>query len=217
METLHKLAESFNLFTAENIPVLYQESFKSYRKSNEIPLKSFDIFYKCTWDTNYKGEITHYYIDQQYCLTEYKGYLMMLCTNTKGQNYLHTYYGHENKLNFNYQIKNDILKHIEKPNYMGVITDKKLNDWLSYCYNCISSLQAKYEAIQVVNKTNIETVENFIKETGCKVQKNNTGNEFWLTTNLFEVQFTLQLNSGYIDKKIRFNGTIQDIINISKL
>lgn len=217
MENLHQLAATFNLFTADNIPNIYKESFGKCRKNTNVPYKGFEIFYKCTWDTNYKGEISSYYVDSFYSLTEYKGILVMFCTNNKGKNYLHPYYGHQNKLNLNYNIKNEIISKLIEPNYMGVLTDKKVNDWLDYCFQYVSALNSKYEAIQELNRANFEMVENFIKETGCKVQKSKAGNEFWLNTNLFEVSFKLSLDSGYIDKQIRFNGTIQDIINISKL
>ena len=78
MKTLNQIAETFKLYTSDNIPAIYLTSEhckeRVLKNARDIPvfLKNSDlieigVFYECKQDTNYKGVI-NYYVDNSIIL-----------------------------------------------------------------------------------------------------------------------------------------------------
>ena len=229
MKTLKNLASEFSLYQLNDIPEQYKnENFDHRVKSNfkEIPEQltkvndiEIGLFYECKQDTSYDNKIS-YYIEHAYILLKHKDNdnLLMLMHN-KGKYYLHPYYGIGRKYqNISHYIRQEAIKELKEPNWIGVFTDKKVNDWINYCNQY---LQAMEKALNEVNDKNAEiekSIQDFIESLptkNTKVQKYQ--NKTYIYTNLFDVTFEHHKDQKYLNTQISFKGSLKDVTKIENI
>jgi len=103
---------------------------------------------------------------------------------------------------------------LKKPSKIGVPTEKKLNDWITYLQQ-IEALKAD----KLEQRNNKETVFfDKIKKSGLKVtNKSNNGKRGYIETDKFEFSFEV-FNDGSINQRIRLRcgNTIDDFLNLLK-
>jgi hypothetical protein len=101
---------------------------------------------------------------------------------------------------------------IVEPNYIGVFTDKKINEWFKYCDD-IAELHKKMISESAEENKKIENkIQEFIDSVKCDVHK--WSDKVEVKTKHFVVTFTHEKSTQYLYHKISFNGTLQDIPEI---
>ena len=193
-------------YNAKNIPTTHKNLPLPIYKG--INLDGFELYYDCE-TRNYDGAITHIINSYDTILAkEYKGILCIL-RNHKGKYYLHPEYKHENRVSFSYSIKKEALKDLKEPNYIGVFSPKKINDWLEYCYNYVRILQEteeKHKAKNDLIRQEIEDIHAMGKPNGS-IQDTHT----FTKVGKFEIEIIHDIKEAWLTKKIRFNGNVDDI------
>ena len=235
-----KKASELNYYTLETIPqnVLNDDWFaKSYEFKTEqfnkiiIPneLKNIDdievfVFAKISeqFENNFKDETIKkhelYYIDNFYILV-YSKKLDLICQlmNRNGKYCFHPLYEVLNKLQYktSYEQRKPFLNQLKEPNQIGVFTPKKVNDWLLYCIDYIAKSKECLNSINSKLIENQKIIDDTIKSLkGCEVRKYHSSTV--IKTPLFTISFELLNNGSYLSQKIKYTGTINDIIKLNK-
>ena len=236
MNNLKTIAAQFNLFEENNLPQDYQNywdnQMNEYNKAKGVVLPQFlvdnsnfeiGLFFKCEVQDK-ETENEYKYIEHSYILVKSKDseIICILQFDSKSKKYyLHPYYELIAKFNrglssYERQDVYNKLREIE-PNYIGVFTEKKLNDWLNFCTIKLKALEDKYNEVCGKNEEGRQTVLNFIKSLNGKCEVKEFKNSWFIKTKFFSVEFNLDVQSGYLDKKIRFEGNLNDIIEIETI
>lgn len=228
MSKLKELASKYGYYQADNIPleVLENDWFKKhfptpndYPTIPQIPegLEIQDIEVDRFFEVvKYEG---FYFIRSTKILIytpKYPDLFFVLINYKKNQYFLlpesKLTQPYDQKLTHNFRDKE--THSLPKPSYMIAFTPKKINAWLDYSYNYYNAIITAYnKQIEQVNK-NIQEVEKYCElgqKRGAKVYKDldnlttiNIGN-FYITLKLLD-------NQTFLDKKVFFQGDIDDIL-----
>jgi hypothetical protein len=233
MKTLKQLTANLNLFTFSDIPKEYTQkqilngsTFDySERVNNNFVLPSeilnkyeHDLFWECK--KQYKNEapakVELYYIEHSRLLfLSPKGNLLRLINN-KGKFYFSLDYSHYKDVqNVCWEQREKAKKEsgLIEPNYIGVFTEKKINDWLNYCdaehelnKQIVFNAQDKNSQIE-------KEIQTFIDSVKCNFSTYHDKTR--VETQFFSVTFTHDKKSQYLSKEIRFNGKLEDVVKIT--
>lgn len=141
--------------------------------------------------------------------------LLQLLKNNKDKYYLHPIYEVLNKLQINtsYEQRKPFINEIFEPNYIGVFTEKKINDWVEYCNQYINALQLCEDKIHSEKNANELIIQNTIDSLPyAKVSKYHNTTD--IETKLFRMRFNLLNNGAYLINQIEFKGSLNDIISL---
>lgn len=231
MKNIHEIAKDFNLFTESNLPKDYQDywntNMNDYRKAKGIVIPEFilnspnyesGLFFRC--DIQDKGTEKEYkYIEHSYILVKHKdsNLLLMLQRNRQDKYYLYPYYGllHKYHSISSYEIA-AVRNSLTEPMYIGVFSEKKLFAWVEYCINYVNASEAKYNEITSKTNDKEKEVKDFIASLNGNCEVMEYKETWYIKTKLFDITFNLDKQSGYLSKKITFNGTLEDITKIEK-
>lgn len=179
MKNLKEVAATFGYYQVQDIPERYKNEdfdFSTRDKDKFIPellLKMSNIetgvFYQCAEDTDHEGKKT-YYIDSfpgSFVLVKAKNSELLLRLGMNDKKYhLHLDYAELRPFNFaHYSERKSATKDLIEPNRIGVFTEKKVNDWLTYCeayYKCMQAMKARLDGEADENKAIIENFINWI-------------------------------------------------------
>jgi hypothetical protein len=226
MKTLNQIAESFGLYQVKDIPERYKNQYFEHKVkigNAEIPefitkLENYEsgLFYECRQDTSYTGEII-YYIDHSYVLVKKNDSDLILMLKSDYRSKKHSFYPYYNLVNkynaINYEIRNSATKEIKEPNYIGVFTEKKVNDWFIYFEKYMQALESAFTEVQDKNKEIEDKIKAFISSVpGCNVTTYQ--NKTFVKTDLFYVTFEHQKDQKYLSTKMEFRGSLGDITKI---
>jgi len=117
------------------------------------------------------------------------------------------------RLKISYDQQKPFLDEIKKPNNIGVFSDKKIAAWVEYCRSYVSALEKCNDTItnkKIENQKYIDSVVDSMP--GAKIGKHN--NYTIIENRLFRIEFALLENGAYLQKKIEFKGTIEDIVKL---
>jgi len=117
------------------------------------------------------------------------------------------------RLNASYAQQKPFLDEIKKPNNIGVFSDKKIAAWVEYCREYVLALEKCNDTItgkRTENQKYIDSVVNSMP--GAKIEK--YSNYTIIENGIFRIEFALLKNGAYLQKKIEFNGTIEDIVKL---
>jgi hypothetical protein len=231
-KSIHDIAKEFNLYTYENMSEeykdIYDNKLNKWNKEIKTPIPnlflnndSFEIgiFFQCKIEEEYK------YIEHQYTLIKYKNsdilFRLHEVARKKDKYELGLYFDYYNKYqNISYHNRNEAIKTIQEPNYIGVFTEQKVLNWIEYNLKYIEVME---NLLNEINAKNIENEREVLKyidslEGKGEVRKRTIQNEiqYYISTNLFDVNFTIHLGSSYLSESFRFKGNIKDIVNITK-
>lgn len=193
-------------YTANNIPDTHKHLELRTAKS---PHPRFEQYFCCEQDTKHDGTITYYIESFAPLGTIHKGILCIL-QDYQGKYRLHPDYQHERNLSFSYDTKRKLLKDLQEPNQIGVFSDKKINDWLEYCVEKVRILEEYEQVHQEKNAAILKEIEE-IKKIG---KAGGYDNRTWVDTILFRIDLTHYPETAFLDKKITFNGGVDDVKKI---
>ena len=236
-KSIHEIAKEFNLYTYENMSEeykdIYNNELNSYRKEVNIPIPSFfinnnsfeiGVFFECKIYEE-ATEKEHKYIDHQFTLIKYKNsdilFRLHEVARKKDKYEISLYFDYYNKYhNISYHNRNEAIKTIQEPNYIGVFTEQKALNWIEYNLKYIEVME---NLLNEINTKNIENEREVLKyidslEGKAEVRKRTIKNEieYSISTDLFDINFTLHLGSSYLSQNFRFKGNTNDIVNITK-
>jgi hypothetical protein len=232
INTLQELAASRNLYEVGDIPNEYIQDADLFEHKIKIGMQEIPeflktakgietgLFYEClVQDKGTDREI--HYIEHSYILIKASesDTLLMLHKDRSGKFYLSPYYSETRKFqDVSHYIRKEALKDLKEPNMVGVWSDKKLSDWISYCTEYVRILNGVLASVNQKNNEHEQTIETFIQNCkGCEVTRSKDGTQVWVKTNLFEVAFTLNRGENYLSKQIRFEGELSDVVKIHSL
>jgi hypothetical protein len=219
---IREIAAMFNYYLLVDMPDRYKgEDFE-----NRMPLDlhqdtvpnelrtdftigdEFGVFWRGVTNTNHEGNKTYAIHSDSTVLVKRKSseVLCMLRKNKKKQWYLHPLWAYYHML---------LTKKMElpkEPNYMGVITKKKLDAWLDYCEEYVKRARESDETIKAANEAIEKEIADFIED--AKPKHSRYSNTIDLDTKLFSVRYTLNKDDGTCERKIKFKGTVQAIVDI---
>jgi len=233
MKNLNEIASQYNLFQSNKIPKdwieYWDNNMNDYQKSKGIVLpqfivenKNFEIglFFECKiQDAGTDKEFK--YIDNNYILVKYihSETICIVKYESRSKKYIlnplyNLYSKYYNVLG---SMRNEVYKSVNSPNLIGVFTEKKLIDWVTYCTDLVNAFESKYNEVNnKINDGQIE-IDNFIKSLDGKNAKiERFKNKTYIETNLFYISLTLDSQSGYLSNEIRYKGGLKDIIEITK-
>jgi hypothetical protein len=235
-KNIHDIAKEFNLYTYENMSeeykYIYENELNSYRKEVNIPIPSFfinnnsfeiGVFFECKIFEGMEKE--HKYIDHQYTLIKYKNsdilFRLHEVARKKDKYELSLYFDYYNKYHsISYDNKTKAIKTIQEPNYIGVFTEQKILNWIEYNLKYIEVMENLLNELNAKNIENEREVLEYIDslEGKGKVSRRTIQNEiqYSISTDLFDINFTLHLGSSYLSQNFRFKGNTNDIVNITK-
>lgn len=209
-----------NLYTASNVPSTHAEAFASYN-SNEYRVRNrdqhaelatkygFELYYECRQDTDYTGKVT-YYIEHVYWLRVTEKGTVCMFRHNKGKFYFHPFYAYDRLVS--YEQKRAFNFSVKEPNYIGVFTDKKVNDWLNYCDAYVAELNRVKAEVEGKQNSAKDKIEHFIKSVkGAEVSRYK--NRVNVETSKFRVEFTVHEN-GYLSENIEYRGNSTNLINL---
>lgn len=227
MKNLKELAAEYDLYTAEDIPAKWRITNAGRIKNVVTGIPEFLLkcdlieiaeFYDCR--TEDKGTPKEcYYIEYgTHILLKAKSndHLLELFPEyrKKGKYSIGLY----SRLHWKYH---NIDRHklakitdaIQRPNAIGVFTDKKVAEWLQYRDEYIKASDTLLEDVTGEN-TAIEKEIQRIKDRLPDARINDHGDTVWLTTKLFEIKLVHNRASCYLERKVTFNGSVGDVIYI---
>lgn len=231
MKNLKTLAAKYNYYTIDTIPEhimndpyfaakIEYEKRKLQNNTVSDSLKTCKdmetgIFVKIREQfSNNTNDHELYYVEHSSILVYHQDASSLLQVLTyKGKQYLHPAF--EVTLNFNvsYDQQRDFMIKLNKPNYVGLWTDRKVTDWVQYCNGYCNALQACADSLSSQRSANELKIKGTIESLpGAKVHT--TGNYTSIDTRLFRIDFTLEDNGAYLQTKVQYRGTLEDIIQM---
>jgi hypothetical protein len=217
MEKLKQLAKEFDLYTEEDIPSAYKNEQSNHfikigRKPLTFEMQGFEIglFFECAKDRTH-AENSYFLIKANDC-----DLLCMVRQDRNNKYYLHPYYGLFRKFqNMYYAEKEKYAKELKEPNQMGVVTAKKLTDWVNYCAQYI----AKHEQALAEHTHKNEAIERKINKAieclpSADVYKSKDMGLIEIKTKRFVIEYRWQKDRAYLSTKIDFKGNVSDVILI---
>jgi len=226
VKTIKACAE-INYFTPDNLPAealenqYFKERLNGYLQryaAVKIPeaLISFGAvaLFELKRDTTCAGEVL-YYIDYSsiyICLLSPAGNMCQLIFRN-GKYEFFPVYSIINRLHrtTNYDLRKPFLEKVKEPNKIGVFNPRKIADWLNYCDQYISACREAENSLLSNKQRNEQKIADTIASLpGCKVQKST--DRAYIETKFFCIDFELCDNGNYLSQKIRFTGSLEDII-----
>lgn len=106
------------------------------------------------------------------------------------------------------------IKDIEKPNFIGKFTDKKVLEWVNYCEKCFETLETEWEERNKV-------IQDFLKEIegrGFDLRKNSSGKIVSGSIIRNGIEFSFNIESMYINKTMKIHYKVPtDFTSFQKL
>ena len=167
---------------------------------------------------NFSNEIELYFIDNFEILLfdDSLDFPLIMKNDWRTKKYrFHPVYALINKLTLkiSYEQQKPFLAEIKEPNKIGVFSDKKIADWVEYCREYVLALEKCNDTITSKKTENQKYIDSVVDSmSGAKIEKYN--NYTIIENRLFRIEFALLENGAYLQKKIEFNGTIEDIIKL---
>lgn len=213
MEKVKEILKGYNLYTLEDIPETHKKSMKLRDVTEEQKKYGFFAVYECLEDKDYKGE-KYYYVEHSYIVRVVDDLIIMLL-NYKDKFYLHPFFGNLHKYqNISIYERKRKLKNLKEPNKIGVFTEKKVNDWIQYCKDYIRLMEELYDEFEDINNEIEGKIQQFIESLKDK-EVTTWGDSLMQTTqvktSLFYVTFVHYRDQKYLDTRINFRGSIDDI------
>lgn len=226
--TLKEICKAKNLYTLSDIPNRWRQSRYFERIENDTDdtpqflkdLKCYEVgkFYECKiQDKGTENEL--YYIEHSRILVKKEGsnVVMRLAYDSRDKKYhFHVSWEQLNQFNNMSSYKRqEAIKSIKEPNYIGVFSEKKVDDWAKYCEDYMNAMLSFNNDLDTKNKAIENEIQTFIDKVQCtNVQKRD--NLTWVNTPLFEIKFEHSKGSGYLTTKVTFKGQLSDIIKLQK-
>ena len=227
-----QLAAKYNFFQLSNIPDhirndnWFSERLEDYKLAFErtkLPdgltqLKNVEVgvFGEATKDTNYKGEHRAYYFKDWYILVFSPNCeVPLMLMSYKGKHYLHPIYSFVRQVQgvTTSEQRKPYLSKIAEPNRIGVFTERKIADWVEYCNLYIDACKQSSDALQSKEQENKKYIQSVIDSLpGAKIET--VRNWTTIETKLFSIEFELLDGGGYLNKKVGYKGSIEDIIRL---
>ena len=232
MKTIKDKAAEFNYYQLDNIPQnalkdawfndrleWYKESYNKKIIPESLKELNFQIgvFMKVKQQLNsMTNEHELYFCDHCYILIyDVSNDILLQLSESRGKYWFYPIHEVINRLtaNMSSDQRQDAIKGIKEPNQIGVFTANKVLAYFEYCKLYVGALKNK--AILISNKESLNRIEieNFIKSLN-NPKVTNHKNVYWIDTNYFEVKFELVNNGTYLDKTIKYKGTLSDILTI---
>lgn len=229
MKTIKQVAEGFNLYQLQDIP----QAWKDYsnfawrvelgQRDNVIPeflltLKGYEVglFFECeTQDKGTEKELK--FIEHARILLKKNDSDLLLMVSQQWRDkkyYLHPLYNYERKFHsVSHYLKKDALKGLVEPNYIGVFTVNKVENWVKYCNEYLQRLETLSVDVNAKNVEIEQKIKSFIDSVeGCEVSKYNNVTD--ITTSNFRVRFEHFKDQNYLNTKIDFRGSLADVTAI---
>jgi len=196
------------LVTLQGIHI--NKELKSYQASKEM-VKEISKYAECEvlhYVTQYDGKIHH---ENSVCVINYKG---IKVTVMKGWRDKYCFYHH---INLPWVDQREVnVDHIKKPNEVGVLSQKKVNDWCEYYYQIKQELEVESEK----RTSRVDAFNKYLEDHKDQyaIRKHsrepNTG---WIYYRDVEIAYNIE-STGYISQRVRYTGptSIQDLIERDK-
>jgi len=227
--TLKGICKAHNLYTLSDIPEQWKQSRYFERIENDIDetpqflkdLQGYESakFYECrVQDEGTKDEL--YYIEHHRILVkkEGSGVVMRLAYDSRAKKY-HFHVTWEQLRQFDkmdsYK-RQEAIKGISEPNYIGVFSSKKVDDWAQYCEDYMKAMLTANDELSAKNTAIEQKIQSFIDSVQCDKIQSRDGIT-WVNTPLFEVKFNHSRASGHLHHTVTFKGELSDIIHLQNL
>ena len=106
------------------------------------------------------------------------------------------------------------VQDIERPNFIGKFTDKKVLEWVLYCEKCFETLEIEWE---IKN----EAIVNFLNEIhgqGFELRKNSSGKIVSGSIVRNGIEFSFNIERMYINKTMKIHYKVPtDFVSFQKL
>lgn len=226
-------AAKFGYYQFENLPEhVKRDSWFNERYSNPEKWEKWvapDFFNTSKYEVgifakvrtqykNFSDEIELYYIDYFVILLfdDSIDFPLIMRNDWRTKKY-HFYPVYEliNKLTLkiSHEQQKPFLSEIKEPNKIGVFSDKKIADWVEYCRGYVLALEKCNNTITNKKTENQKYIDSVVDSMpGAKIEKHN--NYTIIGNGLFRIEFALLENGAYLQKKIEFKGTIEDIVKL---
>lgn len=236
MKNLTALAAGINCYKSNEMPSHYfenkyfSENFehatnKSYDKKeipaflSSMPNIEVGIFFEVRrQNVNHSEDLECYYIEHSYVFCKHID-SETVCLLRKDRNDKFSFmpnYTALNKYNsLDTSEKHTLTSKIKEPNLIGVFSEKKVIEWLTYCSDYITALEG-FRSI-VLNKVQEQqnAISSFIYSLNGKCKVEIFRNSTTIETKLFTITFNLDKSNGYLRSDIITNCTLLDVVKIT--
>lgn len=217
--TIDALAAKHHLYAEQNIPETHRGL---YLRKPEEPVRTFagvesDLFFECRTENDGTP-----YCESAYVLYLPEGGDTLLTTERAAWNkpdmirLVPLYHELREYHNIANSLRNEAIRSVERPNYMGVFTAKKVAEHIEYCRKVMAALRELRNTVNCKNHENSMYLEDYIrkmKKVGATVSEYHDG--YIVRTELFEVIFTLNYESGQMTIKSVFTGGEKSVLRIT--
>jgi len=235
MKTLKEIAATFNMFTAQDVPAKYLDickelpSHKSWSTAETIPellLNNPNI------EIDYFYQARVYNVGRPDQCNDIEGGAFILLKHVNSDLILMLHKDRNNKFhldlphamyhkyhNISYHLRSNATKHLNKPNLVGVWTDKKLTDWINYCNEYYNCLEENYQEVTGANLKHEQEIKRVIDALQpCRVVERHDGrvDYTYIETEYFEVTARLQRDEKYLSFTTNFKGGIDGVIALTE-
>ena len=171
------------------------------------------IFYNCLTSTNWEGRENNYIEGVELFIKHVESNTVITMRGQKGKYSFYPAWFHMFKSNvISSHQRMKAIESIDKPNLIGVFTDKKMFEWVKYCENYINALNSALNEVENKNAELENEIENFIKDLKGKCKVERWAKYTIVQNDYFRVEFSIDKSCGYLSKKIQYNGDLQGIV-----
>ena len=189
----------------------YLKQYNSFKLPETLKYENSGLFMKIDFSEKELISMDHLQI------LIFDGVNIRMINCYKNKYYLHPL--HSDLWEVRKNLDNRTRPQLQEPNRIGVFTLKKLQDWFIYCDTYVEEYQKL--SLDTLNKKseNLKIMNDFIDSLklvypDAKEYTWNNGDNKSIETHLFEVSFNLQDKGTYLQQRIKFKGSLNDILNI---
>lgn len=238
MQNLKDFCKSHNLYTWDEIPSIYRNPERDdhekrfFERDNPNPIPSelanikgmeVGIFWGC--HTQDKGTNREYnYIDNHPAILAKYGEVVAQLSpkqryNDKKASFFLPYFLQRKYQQLSNYKRNTATEKVEKPNYIGVFTEKKILAWFDYVKKYGEALEAAHNSNDEGNAAILQQISDFIASMpGSNVSKYGDKEErTTVTGKLFTVIFKHYKDQAYLRTEIEYKGSLSDVSRIENL
>lgn len=226
MKNLKELAAVYDCYTAEDIPERYRREDSVIRSERFIPellLSTSGIeageFWCCKTETDHDGAKVYFVSPDSYKFVkrEDSEVILMLKTDRNKMYYFYPYYAQLFKYReISEHVKAAALKGLIQPDYIGVFTQKKVNNWVDYYDKYMSYMESLLVEGNRKNQGITKQIEDFI-EALPKSKVERYENKTWVTSDPFLITFTHIKDRQYLQTEVVYKGTLNEIVMFQQL
>lgn len=228
MKNLQTIAASYNLYSLDNLPTEFKESYNklpNYKKEIEASFpkilkqyKSIEtgVYFNCESGENYTT------IENVTILVKSKNNDIVCVLNSdyasKGKFEIMVLWELTTKLrkNLSSYKASELYNAIKKPNKIGVFTEKKVNDWLTWCsdyYNLLKLENNKAENKIAESESKLDKIISQLKSKTEQIGKSNDSSRTYIYTKNFDLTIEID-RSGNFYTKVHYKGDLETTINL---